>query len=47
MALKHDQEYRWLREVHSDVISQSLRDLDVAFSRFFKGLALSQAPSQG
>ena len=39
VALKKDPEFAFLREVHSDVLGQSLRDLDTAFGRFFSGLA--------
>ena len=37
--LKQDLECAWLREVHSDVIGRSLRNLDRAFGRFFAGKA--------
>jgi len=39
VALKKDPEFAWLTEVHSDVLGQSLRDLDTAFGRFCDGLA--------
>jgi putative transposase len=39
VALKKDPEFAWLSEVHSDVISQALRDLDGAFQKFFAGKA--------
>ncbi|KXS47472.1 putative transposase [Halanaerobium congolense] len=36
---KLKQKYNWLREVDSISLQQSLKDLDKAFKRFFKGLA--------
>lgn len=37
--IKKNKEYVWLSEVTAQVLQQSLRDLDKAFTRFFKGLS--------
>lgn len=34
--IKRDQEFEWLKEVNSQTLQSSLRNLDVAFQRFFK-----------
>jgi putative transposase len=36
-TLKHSPEYEWLREADSQVLQQSLKDLDRAFRNFFDG----------
>ena len=37
--LKKTEEYSWLREVGSNTIKQSVKDADLAYQRFFKGLS--------
>ncbi len=32
-------EFEWLKEVNSQALQQTLKDLETAYSRFFKGLA--------
>lgn len=36
--LKNEPEHIWIKEADSQVLQQSLKDLDAAFTRFFKGL---------
>lgn len=36
-TIKKQEEYKWLYEVSSKVITQSFQDLDTAFKNFFKG----------
>ncbi len=38
-SLKKKEEYKWLREVNSQSLQQSLIDLNSAFKNFFKGIA--------
>ncbi|MCL4391298.1 MAG: transposase [Candidatus Parvarchaeota archaeon] len=38
-SLKKKEEYKWLKEVNSQSLQQSLIDLDKAFKNFFKGVA--------
>ena len=35
--LKKEEQYSWLREVSTECLQQSLRNLDAAFTRFFRG----------
>lgn len=35
--LKKQEEYTWLNEVSSECLQQSIRNLDQAFTRFFRG----------
>lgn len=37
-ALKKQDEYNYLNEVHSKVLQQSMQDLNIAFNNFFNGL---------
>ena len=37
--LKPTEEYKWLKEVGSNVIKQSVKDADIAYQKFFKHLA--------
>ena len=39
VALKEDKDTEWLKEVNSQSLQQSLRQLDVAYQRFFKKIA--------
>jgi putative transposase len=39
VALKEDKDTEWLNEVNSQSLQQSLRQLDVAYQRFFKKIA--------
>lgn len=36
--LKKEPEHSWLKEADSQVLQQSLKDLDAAYGRWFKGL---------
>ncbi len=42
--LKQKEETRWLTEIHSQVLQQSLKDLDNAFRHFFRRVKEKQTP---
>lgn len=42
--LKADSATAWLSEIHSQVLQQSLKDLDQAYQRFFRRLKAGEAP---
>lgn len=37
--MKHTEEYNWLKEVSAQIPKQAVKDLDIAYTRFFKGLS--------
>ena len=39
VLLKKDPDFVWLKDAYSQVLQQALKDLDMAFGRFFKTLA--------
>lgn len=43
-TLKENPEFSWLKEVHSQVLQQSLKDLDRAFSNFFRRVKKGEKP---
>lgn len=43
-ALKNAEETKWLKEIHSQVIQQSLKDLDSAYQHFFRRVRLKEKP---
>ena len=43
-SLKNAEETKWLQDVHSQVLQQSLRDLDLAFQHFFRRVQKKEEP---
>lgn len=44
VSLKKDEKTSWLKEIHSQVLQQALKNLDAAFQRFFQNLKNGKKP---
>jgi putative transposase len=44
VALKQEEKTSWLKEIHSQVLQQALKNLDVAFENFFQNLKAGKKP---
>lgn len=42
--LKLDEETKWLKNVHSQILQQALRDLDLAYNHFFRRVKQGEVP---
>src|SRR5262249_41728709 len=42
--LKRKEETKWLKEIHSQVLQQALKDLDNSFQHFFRRVKLNEKP---
>src|ERR1700733_9880808 len=43
-VLKEDEKTSWLKNIHSQVLQQALKDLDNAFQHFFRRVRLKEEP---